>query len=105
MRSADLTGSIARFRRRKPSCTPTPPHATAYAITGRLPARLVIPEYEVFIGQVARARHETPGTRAFAESVLPHVRTHNTVLLANHGVVCWADSVTRAEWHTRHVIR
>jgi L-fuculose-phosphate aldolase len=63
----------------------------------------VIPEYEVFVGQVALARYETPGTRAFAESVLPHVRTHNTVLLANHGVVCWADSVTRAEWCTEIV--
>ncbi len=77
-----------------------PPHATAYAITGRIPTRLLIPEYEVFIGQVALTRYETPGTQAFAESVLPHVRTHNTVLLANHGVVCWAESVTRAEWLT-----
>ncbi len=80
-----------------------PPHATAYAITGRIPANRVIPEYEVFVGQVALARYETPGTRAFAESVLPHVRSHNTVLLANHGVVCWADSVTRAEWCTEIV--
>jgi L-fuculose-phosphate aldolase len=75
-----------------------PPHATAYAVTGRIPANLVIPEYEVFVGQAALTRYETPGTQAFAESVLPYVRTHNTVLLANHGVVCWADSVTHAEW-------
>ncbi len=80
-----------------------PPHAIAYAITGRIPVDRVIPEYEVFVGQVALARYETPGTRAFAESVLPHVRSHNTVLLANHGVVCWADSVTRAEWLTEIV--
>jgi L-fuculose-phosphate aldolase len=26
------------------------------------------------------------------------VKDHNTILLANHGVVCWADTVTRAEW-------
>jgi L-fuculose-phosphate aldolase len=77
-----------------------PPHASAYAITGRIPPDRVVPEYEVFIGRVALARYETPGTRAFAQSVLPHVRDHNTVLLANHGVVCWADSVTRAEWQT-----
>jgi L-fuculose-phosphate aldolase len=75
-----------------------PPHATAYAITGRVPERLLIPEYEVFIGEVALARYETPGTQAFAESVVPHVRAHNTVLLANHGVVCWAETVTHAEW-------
>ncbi len=75
-----------------------PPHATAYAITGRVPPNMVIPEFEIFVGKVAIAAYETPGTRAFAESVLPFVKDHNTVLLANHGVVCWADTVTHAEW-------
>lgn len=76
-----------------------PPHATAYAITGRVPPNLVIPEYEVFVGKVAISPYETPGTTKFAQTVLPFVRQHNTVLLANHGIVCWADSVTHAEWY------
>ncbi len=75
-----------------------PPHATAYAITGRVPPNLVIPEFEVFIGKVAISPYETPGTAAFAQTVLPYVKTHNTVLLANHGIICWADTVTHAEW-------
>jgi L-fuculose-phosphate aldolase len=75
-----------------------PPHATAYAITGCLPPSLIIPEFEVIVGRVAVAPYETPGTMAFAETVLPYVKNHNTVLLANHGIVCWADTVTRAEW-------
>jgi len=49
----------------------------------------VIPECEVFIGQVALAPYETPGTQKFAETVLPFVKKHNTVLLANHGIICW----------------
>ena len=76
-----------------------PPHATAYAITGRVPPNLVIPEFEVFVGKVAISPYETPGTTKFAQTVLPFVRDHNTVLLANHGIVCWADSVTHAEWY------
>jgi L-fuculose-phosphate aldolase len=76
-----------------------PPHATAYAITGRVPPNLVIPEFEVFIGKVALSPYETPGTKAFAETVLPYVKQHNTVLLSNHGIVCWADTVTHAEWY------
>ncbi len=28
------------------------------------------------------------------------VKQHNTILLANHGVVCWANSVTHAKWCT-----
>jgi L-fuculose-phosphate aldolase len=80
-----------------------PPHATAYAITGRIPPNCVIPEYEVFVGSVAISPYETPGTRQFAETVIPYVRTHNTVLLANHGIVCWADTVTHAEWYAEVV--
>ena len=76
-----------------------PPHATAYAITGRVPPNLVIPEFEVFIGKVAISPYETPGTAEFAQTVLPYVKTHNTVLLANHGIICWADTVTHAEWY------
>ncbi|MGA3071268.1 MAG: class II aldolase/adducin family protein [Terracidiphilus sp.] len=76
-----------------------PPHATAYAITGKVPPNLVIPEFEVFVGKVAISPYETPGTTEFAQTVLPFVKQHNTVLLANHGIICWADTVTHAEWY------
>jgi len=75
-----------------------PPYATAFAITGTVPPNGLIPEYEVFIGPAAVAPYETPGTQAFAETVLPWVHEHNTILLKNHGVVCWSDTVTHAEW-------
>ena len=76
-----------------------PPHATAYAITGRVPPSGIIPEFDVFVGAVALAPYETPGTKKFAETVLPFVKNYNTVLLGNHGIVCWADTVTHAEWY------
>jgi L-fuculose-phosphate aldolase len=44
------------------------------------------------------APYETPGTEAFAKTVLPFVQDHNTILLCNHGIVCWSDTVTHAEW-------
>jgi L-fuculose-phosphate aldolase len=75
-----------------------PPHATAFAITGSAPPIGLIPEYEIFIGPVAVAPYETPGTKAFAETVLPFIQEHNTILLSNHGIVCWSDTVTHAEW-------
>ena len=75
-----------------------PPCATAFAIAGTIPPNGLIPEYEVFIGPAAVAPYETPGTQAFAETVLPFVHEHNTILLKNHGVVCWSDTVTHAEW-------
>jgi L-fuculose-phosphate aldolase len=75
-----------------------PPYATAFAVTGTIPPNGLIPEYEVFIGPAAVAPYETPGTQAFAETVLPYVQDHNTILLGNHGIVCWSDTVTHAEW-------
>ena len=75
-----------------------PPHATAFAMTGSAPPIGLISEYETSIGPAAVAPYETPGTQAFAKTVLPYVEDHNTILLANHGIVCWADTVTHAEW-------
>jgi L-fuculose-phosphate aldolase len=76
-----------------------PPHATAYAITGRVPPSGIVPEFDVFVGAVALSPYETPGTKEFAETVIPYVKNYNTVLLGNHGIVCWADTVTHAEWY------
>jgi L-fuculose-phosphate aldolase len=75
-----------------------PPHATAFALTGSAPPHGYMAEFEFFIGPVAVAPYETPGTPEFAETVRPFVTDHNTILLSNHGVVCWADTVTHAEW-------
>ncbi|HKF50594.1 MAG TPA: class II aldolase/adducin family protein [Terracidiphilus sp.] len=75
-----------------------PPHATAFAVTGSAPPNGFVSEYETFIGLAAVAPYETPGTRAFAETLLPFVEDHNAILLSNHGVVCWAETPTRAEW-------
>lgn len=75
-----------------------PPYATAHAIAGVPPPQHLLPEQEVFVGPVAISPYETPGTAAFARTILPFIQTHSTVLLANHGVVSWSDSVTHAEW-------
>jgi L-fuculose-phosphate aldolase len=76
-----------------------PPYATAHAIADIIPQGNLLPEQEVFIGPVALAPYETPGTTEFAQTVLPWVRRHNTILLSHHGIVCWADTVTHAEWY------
>jgi L-fuculose-phosphate aldolase len=75
-----------------------PPYATAHALAGLVPQGNLLPGHEVFNGPVALTPYETPGTIEFARTVLPVVKQHNTILLENHGVVCWADTVTHAEW-------
>ena len=98
-RSCCTWRSTKRCPKRRRRCTairPTPPRTPS---PDRIPPTCVIPECEVFIGKVALAPYETPGTQKFAETVLPFVKQHNTVLLANHGIICWADTVTHAEWY------
>lgn len=75
-----------------------PPYATAHAVAGVIPQGNLLPEQEVFVGPVALTPYETPGTIEFARTVVPFVKRHNTILLKNHGVVSWADTVTHAEW-------
>ena len=77
-----------------------PPHATAFAVTGTPPPVGILTEQEIFVGPVAMAPYETPGTPTFAKTVTPFVRQHNTIMLQNHGIVCWADTLTHAEWLT-----
>ncbi len=67
-----------------------PPYATAHAIAGVVPQGNLVPEQEVFVGPIALVPYETPGTMEFARTILPVVKQHNTIFLANHGIVCWA---------------
>lgn len=67
-----------------------PPHATAFAVAGVEPPTCMIPEIEVFIGKVPIAPYRTPGTPEMGQLVSDLVEEHNTVLMANHGVVSWS---------------
>jgi len=67
-----------------------PPHATAYAVAGVKPPTCMIPEIEVFIGEVPIAPYRTPGTPEMGQLVADLVDTHNTVLMGNHGAVAWS---------------
>jgi L-fuculose-phosphate aldolase len=80
-----------------------PPYATAHAVAGVIPQSNLVPEQEVFIGLVALSPYETPGTPEFARTVHTLAKNHNTILLANHGIACWADTVTHAEWYAEIV--
>lgn len=67
-----------------------PPHATAFAVAGVKPPTCMIPEIEVFIGEVPIAPYRTPGTPEMGQLVADLVEHHNTVLMGNHGAVAWS---------------
>lgn len=77
-----------------------PPHATAFAVAREPVPRGVLPEAELFLGDVPIAPYATPGTQAFADTVQPFVRDASVILLANHGTVSFGATVERALWLT-----
>jgi L-fuculose-phosphate aldolase len=66
-----------------------PPYATGFAVVGLEPPTCLVPEYEIF-SSVATAPYRTPGTKEMGTLVADLVEHHNTVLMANHGVVSWS---------------
>ena len=77
-----------------------PPHATAFAIAREPIPQCVLPEIEVFLGDVPITKYETPGDQRFADTVLPFVKKSNVIILANHGTVSFGESVEKAYWWT-----
>jgi L-fuculose-phosphate aldolase len=77
-----------------------PPHATAFAVAREPIPQCVLPEVEVFLGDVPITKYETPGGQAFADTIIPFVDKCNVMILANHGTVSFGESVERAYWWT-----
>jgi len=77
-----------------------PPHATAFAVAREPIPQCVLPEVEVFLGDVPITKYETPGGQAFADTILPFVDKTNVIVLANHGTVSYGENVERAYWWT-----
>jgi L-fuculose-phosphate aldolase len=80
-----------------------PPHATAFAVAREPIPKCVLPEVEVFLGEVPMAMYETPGTQKFAETVVPYVKDCNTIILANHGTVSFGPTLETAYFNTEIV--
>jgi len=77
-----------------------PPHATAFGVAREPIPQCVLPEVEIFIGEVPIAKYAIPGSPEFAETILPFVRKANVIILANHGTVSFGDTVEKAYWWT-----
>lgn len=82
-----------QIMKRQPEAVATvhchPPYSTGFAVAGVAPPTCMVPEFEVFCA-VAVAPYRTPGTPEMGQLVADLVDQHNTILMANHGVVSWS---------------
>jgi len=94
-----------------------PPVATSLSIAGIPLDRPILTEAILSLGDVPIAPYATPGTAEVPDSIAPFCRTHNAVLLANHGAVTWGEDLLQAYYrmesvehyatilvYTRHII-
>jgi len=85
------------------TCHCHPPYATGFAVAGIVPPTCMIPEFEVFVS-VAIAPYRTPGTPEMGKLVAELVDKHNTILMANHGIVTWShNNLEEAYWRAEIV--
>ncbi|GIW79722.1 MAG: L-fuculose-phosphate aldolase [Gemmatales bacterium] len=77
-----------------------PPHATAFAVAREPIPKCILPEVEVFLGEVPMAEYATPGTQEFANTIIPYVKDCNTIILANHGTVTFGPDVEKAYFNS-----
>lgn len=77
-----------------------PPHATAFGIAREPIPQCVLPEVEIYLGDVPIARYEIPGGEEFANTVLPYIDKSPIVVLGNHGTVSFGETVEKAYWWT-----
>lgn len=77
-----------------------PPHATAFAVAHEPIPKCILPEVEVFLGEVPTAIYETPGGQKFADTVVPFAKDCNTIILANHGTLTFGPDLEKAYWNT-----
>jgi len=75
-----------------------PVYATAFAVAGVTPPSCLIPEPEVFLGEIGFASYQTPGTPENAAEVGQLAKKHQSILMQNHGVICWGKDVEDAYW-------
>jgi L-fuculose-phosphate aldolase len=75
-----------------------PPHATAFAVAGVRPPTCMIPEAEVFLGEIGYAKYQTPGTPENADEVGKIGVDHQAIIMENHGVIVWGKDVEDAYW-------
>jgi L-fuculose-phosphate aldolase len=73
-----------------------PPTATGFAAAGMPLTEPLVCEVVIGLGSIPLARYGTPGTSELAKTLEPFVPRYDAILMSNHGVVAYADTIEHA---------
>jgi len=77
-----------------------PPYATAFGIAREAIPQCVLPEVDIYMGDVPIADYAIPGGDELASTILPFIHKSDIIVLANHGTVSLGPTVEKAYWMT-----
>jgi len=80
-----------------------PPTATGFAAAGMGLEQALVSEIVLALGKVPLASYGTPGTQELLDALEPLVKGHDAILMANHGVVTYAEDLLTAYMHMETV--
>lgn len=73
-----------------------PPTATGFAAAGIALTEPLVCEVVMGLGCIPLARYGTPGTSELALTLEPYVADYDAILMSNHGVVTYGDTLEHA---------
>jgi len=73
-----------------------PPTATGFAAAGIALTEPLVCEVVMGLGCIPLARYGTPGTSELAQTLEPYVPNYDAILMSNHGVVAYGDTLEHA---------
>ena len=73
-----------------------PPTATGFAAAGMALTEPLVCEVVMGLGCIPLARYGTPGTSELAKTLEPYVPHYDAILMSNHGVVAYGDTIEHA---------
>ena len=73
-----------------------PPTATGFAAAGIALTEPLVCEVVMGLGCIPLARYGTPGTSELAQTLEPYVADYDAILMSNHGVVTYGDTLEHA---------
>ena len=73
-----------------------PPTATGFAAAGVALTEPLVCEVVMGLGCIPLARYGTPGTSELTQTLEPYVPNYDAILMSNHGVVTYGDTLEHA---------
>ena len=77
--------------------------ATGYAAAGMALNQALVSEVVLALRCIPLARYGTPGTPELSDALEPLIPDHDAILMANHGVVTYGDTLLKAYMHMETV--